>query len=80
MEFLLISGGLALLTCKIANDKGHAPGKWFVFGFLFPLLALIIAAIVDDYVPPRKRSGNPYEPDCYDPPLDLPSTENGRAA
>lgn len=82
--WLVLWLGVAYLTGKIADGKGRAPGKWFVFGLIFPVIALVIVAIVDDYVSPKTRYGNPdglpYEPDYTDPPVDPPPSENGRAS
>ena len=51
--------GLALLTGYIAERKGRDPIKWAIFGFFVPVVALLIVAIVDDYVPPRNGTAPP---------------------
>ncbi|MXZ54651.1 MAG: hypothetical protein F4Z14_00540 [Gammaproteobacteria bacterium] len=66
--------GLALLTGYIAERKGRDPIKWAIFGFFVPVVALLIVAIVDDYVPPRERYGPPYRPP-YDPTYREPQGE-----
>ena len=67
MEFLIVVGGaFAALTCHVAARKGRDPVKWAIFGFFLPVVALLLVAIMDDYVPPRERYGQPYKPP-YDP-------------
>ena len=81
MEILFGIGLLsAVLTGVIAERKGRAPLKWAVFGFFVPVISLIVALIVDDYVPPRQRYGPRPEP--YSPldPVDPSDTEDRRAA
>jgi len=80
MEVLIVVGfAFAALTGYIAERKGRNPIKWAIFGFFALVLALIIVAIVDDYVPPRERYGTPYkppyEPDYQDPPAVVPVGE-----
>ena len=66
MEFLIVVGlAFAALTGYIAERKGRDPIKWAIFGFCTTFIALLIVLIVDDYVPPRERYGNPRPP--YDP-------------
>lgn len=40
--------GLAGLTAVIAHSKGRSPVGWFIFGFLFNVLALVISLFVSD--------------------------------
>ena len=41
----LIGGGI---SAAIANSKGRNPIGWFFFGFLAPLIAIIVALVVSD--------------------------------
>ena len=71
MEFLfvllILHVGLAAFTVNIAERKGRSVGKWMVFALLFSIIALIVVAIMDDYVPPRERYGhNPHVPNHTD--------------
>lgn len=44
---------VAAITSLVAERKGQRPGMWFLLGLLFPVLALIVAAVVVD---PREES------------------------
>ena len=56
MEFMFFGAvAMAVLTGYIAERKGRAPLKWAVFGFFMPIVALIIVAVMDDYIHPRDR-------------------------
>ena len=75
----LYLAGVAV-TASLAERKGRAFGKWLVFGLLCAPLALVIVAILDDYVPPRERYGPRPEPYSPFDPVDPSETEDRRAA
>ena len=41
---------LAFVCSRFASSKGRGPVFWFVIGFVFPLLSLIVLAVL-----PRRR-------------------------
>lgn len=50
--------GLALLTAKIASDRGRSTATWAIFGFMAPVLSLICALCLSKEPPPQK-GGDP---------------------
>ena len=55
LVFILLYAALVPATVGIAKGKSRSLGKWLVFALLCPVLSLIVAAVVDDYVHPRDR-------------------------
>ena len=43
---IVISVVCAAWCASHAMDKGHSPGLWGVLGFLFPLIAVIVIALI----------------------------------
>jgi DNA-binding transcriptional ArsR family regulator len=39
---------LAVTAAMMADDRGQPPALWFVLGLIFPILALIVLAVVFD--------------------------------
>ena len=40
---------LAYIPASIAVHKGHSSGKWFVYGFFLPPIAMIHSLLIKDY-------------------------------
>ena len=45
--WLVVASLAALIAAKVAKGKGRRPVRWAVFGFLFPLIAVIAVLVVD---------------------------------
>lgn len=48
MELILITAALAVIPAFIADSKGRSFGKWYAYGFLLWLPALIHSCFVVD--------------------------------
>ncbi len=57
MEILLFWFGIAIITAIAASSKGRSGLGWFILGCLFPLLALILVAIM-----PAVKARDPFAP------------------
>lgn len=40
---------LAYIPASIAGHKGHSIGKWFVYGFFLPPIAMVHSLLIKDY-------------------------------
>ncbi|MGB9005924.1 MAG: zinc ribbon domain-containing protein [Candidatus Aminicenantales bacterium] len=45
---LIIAALLGLIPANIAKKKGYSFGLWWLFGFLFFIIALIVALVMKD--------------------------------
>ena len=48
MEILLLAAFLGLLPALIASKKGRNFGKWYLYGALLFIVALVHAILIDD--------------------------------
>ena len=53
---LIINFALAFIPAKIASDKGRSFGKWYLYGFLLFIIALIHAAVLKAPEKPEKST------------------------
>ena len=53
---LIINFALAFIPAKIASDKGRSFGKWYLYGFLLFIVALIHAAVLKAPEKPEKST------------------------
>ena len=51
MEILLLCAFLGLLPALIASKKGRNFGKWYLYGALLFIVALVHAILIDDRKP-----------------------------
>ena len=68
MTLILFWFGLAIVTAIAASSKGRFAFGWFLLGLIFPLLALILVAIVPAIKPADPNAPSPDThvkcPDC----------------
>jgi len=48
---LLVALGFGYTAASIAESKGHSFGLFFLLGFFFPLIGVIVAAVVSPASP-----------------------------
>lgn len=46
---------LAYVPSSIASHKGRSAGKWFIYGFLLPPIALVHSLVISDYKSEYKK-------------------------